>query len=116
MERYAPGDTIIRQGDVGDKLYLIDRGQVEVTAQHDAAGEQHLNTLHDGDYFGEIALLLDIPRTASVRALGPVQVLSLSKADFRALVERLPGIAQRLAPTVQGRLAQQEQLGAAPAG
>jgi ATP-binding cassette, subfamily B, bacterial len=116
MERYAPGDTIIRQGDVGDKLYLIDRGQVEVTAQHDAAGEQHLNTLHDGDYFGEIALLLDIPRTASVRALGPVQVLSLSKADFRGLVERLPGIAQRLAPTVQGRLSQQEQLGAAPAG
>ncbi len=110
LERFAPGDVIIRQGDLGDKLYLIDRGQVEVTAEHGAGAEQHLNTLHEGDYFGEIALLLEIPRTASVSALGPVQLLSLSKADFRQLVERLPGVAQRLAPTVQGRLAQQEQL------
>jgi ATP-binding cassette subfamily B protein len=110
LERFAPGDTIIRQGDLGDRLYLIDRGQVEVTAHNGPTGAQHLNTLHEGDYFGEIALLLDIPRTASVNALGPVQLLSLSKADFRQLVERLPDIAQRLAPTVQGRLAQQGQL------
>ncbi|HLH26421.1 MAG TPA: ABC transporter transmembrane domain-containing protein [Chloroflexota bacterium] len=110
LERYAPGDTIIRQGDLGDKLYLVDRGQVEVTVNNGPMGEQRLNSLHEGDYFGEIALLLDIPRTASVTALGPVQLLSLSKADFRQLVERLPGVAQRLAPTMQGRLAQQEQL------
>jgi ATP-binding cassette, subfamily B, bacterial len=110
LERFAPGDTIIQQGDLGDKLYLIDRGQVEVTAHNGPAGEQHLNTLHEGDYFGEIALLLDVPRTASVSALGPVQLLTLSKGDFRQLVDRLPGVAQRLAPTVQGRLAQQEQL------
>jgi ATP-binding cassette subfamily B protein len=117
IERYAPGDTIIRQGDVGDKLYLIDRGQVEISAHDGASPEQHLNTLHEGDYFGEIALLLDIPRTATVRALSPVQVLTLSKADFRLLVERLPVIAQRLGPTVQGRLAQQEQqFGAARPG
>src|SRR5579883_198776 len=110
LERYAPGDTIIRQGDLGDKLYIVDRGQVEVTVNNGPMGEQRLNSLHEGDYFGEIALLLDIPRTASVTALGPVQLLSLSKADFRQLVERLPGVAQRLAPTMQGRLAQQEQL------
>jgi ATP-binding cassette subfamily B protein len=110
LERYAPGDVIIQQGDLGDKLYLIERGQVEVTAHHETGGEQHLNTLHEGDYFGEIALLLDIPRTASVHALGPVQLLTLSKADFRQLVEHLPEVAQRLAPTMQGRLAQQEQL------
>jgi ATP-binding cassette subfamily B protein len=110
LERFAPGDTIIQQGDLGDKLYLIDRGQVEVTAHNGPMGEQHLNTLHEGDYFGEIALLLEIPRTASVHALGPVQLLSLSKADFRQLVDHLPGVAQRLGPTMQGRLAQQEQL------
>jgi ATP-binding cassette, subfamily B, bacterial len=116
MERYAPGDTIIQQGDVGDKLFMLDRGQVEVTVHNGEGSEHHLNTLHEGDYFGEIALLLDVPRTASVRALGPVQALTLSKADFRTLVDRLPGIAQRLAPTMQGRLAAQEQLGAAQPG
>ncbi|MBX5491989.1 MAG: ATP-binding cassette domain-containing protein [Chloroflexi bacterium] len=106
-ERYAPGDVIIRQGDVGDKLYLIDRGQVEVTVQHGpAAPEQPLNTLHAGDYFGEIALLLDVPRTASVKATTPVQLLALSKADLQALLHRLPGLAQRLQPTIQGRLSE----------
>jgi ATP-binding cassette subfamily B protein len=115
VERYAPGDAIIHQGDVGDKLYLIDRGQVEVTVQHGPnAAEQQLNTLHEGDYFGEIALLLDIPRTATVRALGPVQVLALTKVDFRTLVERTPSIAERLQPTIQGRLSEQAQLGGAP--
>ncbi|HLI27989.1 MAG TPA: ABC transporter transmembrane domain-containing protein [Chloroflexota bacterium] len=106
VERYAPGDVIVRQGDVGDKLYLIERGQVEVTVQHGpAAVEQPLNTLHEGDYFGEIALLLDVPRTATVRATTAVQLLALGKADFLTLLGRLPALAQRLHPTVQGRLA-----------
>jgi ATP-binding cassette subfamily B protein len=114
MERFADGDTIIRQGDIGDKLYLIDRGQVEVLA-HDSTTDDHpLNTLHEGDYFGEIALLLDVPRTATVRALGAVQLLALTKADFRTLVERLPGFADRMGPTVQGRLAQQREQLSAP--
>jgi ABC-type multidrug transport system fused ATPase/permease subunit len=116
LERYAPGDTIIHQGDVGDKLYLIDRGQVEVTAHNGTAAERQINTLHEGDYFGEIALLMDVPRTATVRALGPVQLLTLTKADFRTLVDRVPSMAQQLAPTIQGRLGQLQQLGVAPQG
>ncbi len=113
LERFADGDTIIHQGDIGDKFYMLDRGQVEVMHHNGQPEERQLNTLHEGDYFGEIALLLDIPRTASVRALGPVQALSLTKADFRAIVERAPGIAERLRPTIETRLAQQqEQLGA----
>jgi ATP-binding cassette subfamily B protein len=115
LERYAPGETIIRQGDIGDRLYLIDRGRVEVVVAGGPAGEQQLNTLHEGDYFGEIALLMDTPRTATVRALGPVQLLALSKADFLALLARQPEIAARLAPVVQSRLAQQP-LAAPPSG
>ena len=68
----------------------------------------HLDTLYDGDYFGEIALLLDVPRTATVRALGPCNLLVLSKADFQTLVERLPQVAEHLAPIVQERLAAQQ--------
>ena len=73
---------------------------MEVTAHNGTAAEQQLNTLHEGDYFGEIALLMDVPRTATVRALGAVQVLTLTKADFRTLVDRLPGVAQQLAVEV----------------
>jgi len=113
MERFAEGDTIIHQGDIGDKFYMIDRGQVEITIGKSQVEERQLNTLHEGDYFGEIALLRDSPRTASVRALGSVQALSLSKTDFRLIVERAPGVAERLLPMIETRLAQQqEQLGA----
>ncbi len=114
-ERFADGDTIIRQGDVGDKLYLLDRGQVEVTLST-PGGEQPLNTLHEGDYFGEIALVMDVPRTANVRALGPVRVLALSKADFRVVLERMPGVAQRLEPVVRERLAALHQASAPVSG
>src|SRR5262249_31098029 len=80
QERFAEGDTIIQQGDVGDKLYLIERGRVEVSLPS-PLGDQVLDTLHDGDYFGEIALLLDVHRTANVRALGSCSLLVLTKAD-----------------------------------
>jgi ATP-binding cassette subfamily B protein len=114
LERYADGDTIIRQGDVADKLYLVDRGNVQVIAHNGTTEDHALNTLHEGDYFGEIALLMDVPRTATVRALGSVQVLSLSKEDFQVIARRLPGFTDRFAPTVQGRLAQQRETLGAP--
>src|SRR5207248_11291835 len=103
-ERASEGDTIIQQGDVGDKLYLIERGRVEVSVPS-PGGDRVLDTLHDGDYFGEIALLLDVPRTANVRALGPCNLLTLSKADFQTLVQRLPRMAEQLSPIIQERLA-----------
>ena len=100
-------DTIIQRGDVGDKLYLIERGRVEVSVPG-PLGDQVLDTLHDGDYFGEIALLLDVPRTANVWALGPCNLLVLSKADFQTLVQRLPRVAEQLSPVIQERLAAQQ--------
>ncbi|HZR99008.1 MAG TPA: cyclic nucleotide-binding domain-containing protein, partial [Chloroflexota bacterium] len=111
-EQYAEGATIIQQGDVGDKLYLIERGRVEVSVPG-PLGDRVLDTLHDGDYFGEIALLLDVPRTANVRALGPCTLLALSKADFQTLVQRLPRVAEQLTPIVQQRLAAQQAQPAA---
>jgi ATP-binding cassette subfamily B protein len=111
-EHAAEGDTIIRQGEVGDKLYLIARGRVEVSLPS-PAGDRVLDTLQDGDYFGEIALLLDVPRTANVRAIGPCNLLTLSKADFQTLVQRLPRVAEQLRPIIQERLAEQQ---AQPAG
>ena len=111
-EQFAEGATIIQQGDVGDKLYLIERGRVEVSVPS-PLGDRVLDTLHDGDYFGEIALLLDVPRTANVRALGPCNLLVLSKADFQRLVQRLPQVAELLSPIVQQRLAAQQAQPAA---
>jgi len=82
---YEADDVIIHQGDVGESFYLIKEGQVQVFTEHE--GEEVLVAERGpGEYVGEVALLLDTPRTASVRALTQVSVLALHKVDFDALV------------------------------
>lgn len=77
---------IIRRGEIGDRFYIMESGEAEVL-QPDAAGEdRRVATLTAGDSFGEIALLNDTLRTASVRCLTPVDVISFARSDFQALV------------------------------
>ena len=96
LERYAAGEEVVRQGESGDKLYLIGRGQVEVVSS-DAERERRLTLLNEGEYFGEMALLLDQPRAATVRTTMPSELLGLTRSDFVDLLEREPEIRQRLA-------------------
>jgi CRP-like cAMP-binding protein len=76
-----PGETIIRQGELGQRFYLIRSGTVEV--ERDGA---RLAQLGPGEAFGEIALLLDVPRTATVTASEPTRLLALEARDFRDLL------------------------------
>lgn len=85
-EHYQPGQAIIRQGDRGDKFYIIAQGHVEVTERDERGIPEVVNQLDRGDYFGELALLHDAPRSATCRAMVPTDVLSLSRDDFQRLV------------------------------
>jgi len=76
-----PGRTIIRKGEPGDAFYAIRSGQVEVIAD-----ERTVTVLGPGSYFGEVALLLDVPRTATVRARTPVRAFRLEREGFDRLV------------------------------
>ncbi len=73
----APGVDIFEQGDEGDMVYIVDQGSVEII-RHGAV----INTNGPGDYFGEIALLRDIPRTATVRAVDEVHLYALTREAF----------------------------------
>jgi ATP-binding cassette subfamily B protein len=107
VERYPAGDVIVNEGEPGDKLYVIHKGQAEVLAYDPAGNQRHLAVLREGDYFGEVALLYDVPRTATIRALTPVQLYSLSKEDFNILLGAVPGLREQLERTIS----QREQLG-----
>jgi MFS family permease len=72
-----PGEVVVRTGDTGDRFYIVDSGELEiVNGAHASAGR--------GDFFGEIALLRDVPRTATVRAVSPSELFALERDDFLA--------------------------------
>lgn len=86
LERQPAETTIVRQGEEGDNFYVIAKGEVEVRLADDA-GTKVLATLAGGDFFGEMALISEEPRMASVVSTTPVELYSLSKNDFRAIME-----------------------------
>jgi NADH dehydrogenase len=85
---YEPGETVFNEGDTGDSLYMILSGRVEVLKRF---GEEPrvVRMLGPGEYFGEMALLGRHPRSATTRALTPLDVLVLPGSDFSALAESL---------------------------
>lgn len=89
---FGDGEFIIRQGDPGDFMYFIQAGEVEVV-QRRGEKEFCLATLKDGDVFGEMALFERELRTASVRAVGDVWVLTFEKKAFLKKVQQDPSLA-----------------------
>ncbi len=88
-QHFEPGDLVFRQGDVGDSVYVIEQGECEVLREKDGAAEV-LATLAGGDYFGEMALLSDQTRNATIRARSAVDVLIIPKHDFNKLRASVP--------------------------
>jgi putative ABC transport system ATP-binding protein len=86
-ERHPTGSAIIRQGEEGDKFYLIRRGAVDVIIDRDEPSAKVVARLGEGDFFGEMALLRDEKRNATVVAREPVETLALEKKDFKAALE-----------------------------
>jgi NADH dehydrogenase len=85
---FEPGEAIVSEGELGDRFYIIEKGQVEVVRR--GAGEAaRLATLGAGEYFGEVALLRDVARTATVRAVEPTDVVSIGRGDFAAFAQNL---------------------------
>jgi len=85
-----PGETIIRKGDPGLEMYMISRGEMEVLDSNGAVKV----TMREGDAFGEIALLMSEPRTATVRAKTMCDLFVLEKADFTRILREQPQFAQ----------------------
>jgi len=92
LRTFEDGDVIIRAGEVGDTFYVIRSGHVGLMVAA-PNGEEVLNaTLGEGEFFGEVALLTGRPRTATIHAHGPVELMELSRADFDSISEEYPNV------------------------
>lgn len=94
ITHYLPGDIVIEQGDIGDKIYIIIHGTVEVSIKHQSLGWKRINILRDGDVFGEIAILRNIPRTARITTVTACQFLTVSSHDFLQVYQYFPDQAR----------------------
>ena len=88
-QHFEPGDIIFQQGDLGDSVYVIEVGECEVLREQ-KAGQELLSTLSRGEYFGEMALLSDRTRNATIRARTAMDILIIPKADFFKLRQSVP--------------------------
>jgi uncharacterized protein YhbP (UPF0306 family) len=101
------GQVIVRQGAPADKFFIIVDGSVEVVHED---GERTLTVLRGGEFFGEIAILRDSPRTATVRALTPTSLLAMDRDTFRGLVAQALGTTQDFGAVIQERLDRSRQV------
>ncbi|MBL8032715.1 MAG: ion transporter [Leptospiraceae bacterium] len=97
---YTPGDYIFRKGDMGDQMYFISRGRVEIVSED---GKTVFATLSDGSFFGEIALLFSSERTASVRAADYCDLYTLDKFTFDSVLAKFPDIAHQVQTMAEER-------------
>jgi CRP/FNR family transcriptional regulator len=100
---YKDGENIVRQGEVGDCMFVIQEGQVEVISEENGE-EIHLAVREVGEFFGEMALFDRDVRSATVRALGQVRVLTVDKKNFLRRIHEDPSLAFRIVETMSRRL------------
>jgi CRP/FNR family transcriptional regulator len=108
--KYSAGSTLIKQGDTGVGLYIITKGTVRITHSGSAGGaEKELGTQGAGSVLGEMALLDDLPRSATVTAVDDVTALLLPVWEFRSTLRSYPDIAIKLLAVLSRRLRKAEK-------
>jgi len=96
---------VFEQGDAPDRFYIISGGEVEVVRRQRDGREKILALLHPGDYFGEIGLLTEARRNASIRAKTDVELLAMNWDDFRRVIESSEASRKDFADIMRERLA-----------
>jgi cAMP-dependent protein kinase regulator len=100
-QRFDSGQMIAHEGEVGDAMFVVVDGEVQILT---GQPPREIGRLHDGDFFGEVAIISNFPRVASVVALRETEVLRLSRAVVWELTERHPDFLARLIKFVRDRL------------
>jgi CRP/FNR family cyclic AMP-dependent transcriptional regulator len=94
--RYSAGEVIFHEGDPGRALCIIENGRVKVVSVSEQGQEALLAVMGAGEYFGELALFDDQPRSADVVAMEPTQTLNLAREDFFTIIDRFPAVSRQI--------------------
>jgi CRP-like cAMP-binding protein len=105
LREIEPGEVIVKEGDMGESMYLIKSGRVEVTTVNPIDKSRTvLAQLESGEFFGEVSLVKQRPRTASVAALTPVEIMEITRDAFEEIANERPEMKQILEETIEKRV------------
>ena len=102
-KQYQDGEVIVRQGDIGKCMFVIQKGEVEAVAERDGR-ELRLRKMGANEFFGEMALFEEEIRTCTVRALCPTHVLTIDKKNFLGGIHEDPSLVLRIVQIMSHRI------------
>ena len=100
---FAPGESIVRQGQKGDSMFVVHRGAVDVQIKEAGAETKVLRKLREGDFFGEMGLLTGEPRTATVLTDGETEILEINSLCLKSILEENPKLVESLSRIIEER-------------
>ena len=100
---FQDGEIIVRQGDVANSMFVIREGRIEVLKEADGE-ETRLRIAKEGEFMGEMAIFEREDRSATLRAMGKVRILTIDKKNFLRRVHEDPSLAFRIAQTMSSRI------------
>ncbi|MBM3153143.1 MAG: cyclic nucleotide-binding domain-containing protein [Chloroflexi bacterium] len=110
LQNYGPGTVLCRENAIEDTFYVILEGEVEVTKVINNAENRLLKVLEAGDFFGEMALIHDAPRAATVTAITPLIVLEIKKEAFDRVLKRSSSVSLAMVREISSRLRENDEL------
>ena len=108
IQNYKAGQTIVIEGRVGAAFFIVVSGSVEVFKRSKDSDEVVLATLGAGEFFGELAIMKHVPRSANVRALRDTTCLVIRRADFESYIRQFPDVAEAVESTLIARFGESQ--------
>jgi CRP/FNR family cyclic AMP-dependent transcriptional regulator len=109
-ETYMPGERVCDINDQGDQMYIIETGRIGISINEDPGKKEFVAVLHEGDCFGEMGMLDDLPRSATAHVIDKTHLLVLEKACLRSLISKFPELALGILRSMSLRLREVNKL------
>jgi signal transduction histidine kinase len=109
-QRYEPGDLLCREGEIGRRLFIISEGEAEIFVQTDENQLILVKNVGPADYFGEMALINDAPRAATVRAITKCSTLEIDREAFVATIDQNPALLRSIVRQISNHLRNNDRI------